>query len=680
MNNQPQISRLKKEIEEKNKKISGYEADKKKSEKNFQNLKAENNQLKNENKNLKDLNEKQKKEITDLKDKIQKNKAEITNYLKSIETLKKLLLDKENNQKKENEEEINKLKQISAKLNIENKQNENNYNKLNEDFQKLQKEKNVKTHQIENLNEKIKKLNDNNKNYENLENKLKKLEENADKSSKYENKNKEEFYDLIIKCNSIMGLKNGWEVAMTEKGKQNYNEHKNTKYTKIGVIGSENRGKSTILSDFSQIELPTGVSIKTEGLSIKYPELDVFKNRKFILLDSAGLETPILKADNIYKTPGDPNEKNEIKGEEKVENGSEEIKPEDKKENVHDLFENKSRDIIQLELFLQNFIIKYSDVLILILGKLTINEQKLLLKVNSHIKNLNRKEPLIVIHNLKEFESRKQVEDYLKDILKKSSTFSLGDNSDINLEKEESEWKPLFEPKTDPKIYHLIYAKKGTDAGDYYNDKAIKYIYKLISLITDKESFDPIECIKNYFSEISETILENPIKKDELVYNSEIINDKKDSENIITKIMLNAQSKEIILKKCLIDELGIVQGNSFNAQYSYYITDKNVFVYVELSGKFPDKKDDIEYADVNIDPQAEGSYYIIKITGRKKNGFENIINCKEASQFNKRQFGEFNIQIKLDKINLSKEYDVKIKNGCVLIEFTIEKTPNKREI
>ena len=30
----------------------------------------------------------------------------------------------------------------------------------------------------------------------------------------------EGFYDLIIKCNSIAGLKNGWEVKMTEKGKK----------------------------------------------------------------------------------------------------------------------------------------------------------------------------------------------------------------------------------------------------------------------------------------------------------------------------------------------------------------------------------------------------------------------------------------------------------------------------
>ena len=499
-----QISKLKKEIEERDKKINSITNEKEQYKADAEKLKSENEELKNNLKN------------------IQINyQSEKSQYQVSIKELKNIISELKKNKKLENEKEIKNLLEK-----IENLQNENQTNK----------------------------------------NKLEKILENADKSSKYENRNKEDFYDLIIKCNSIMGLKSGWEVVMTEKGKKKYDEHKNTKYTKIGVIGSENRGKSTILSDFSKIELPTGVSIKTEGLSIKYPELEEFKNRKFILLDSAGLETPILKADNIAFIPEEQEEKNANKPIGTIEK-NEDIKNGDKKENVHDLFENKSRDIIQLELFLQNFIIKYSDILILILGKLTINEQKLLLKVNSHIKNLNRKEALIVIHNLKEFETRKQVEDYLNEILKKSSTFSLEENFDINLENEESGWKPLFEPKSDPKIYHLIYAKKGTEAGDYYNDKAIKYIYQLISLITDKESFDPIECIKNYFSEISETILENPIGKAELMYNEDLIdkNDEKDCKNKITKIMLKEQKKEIILKKCLIDELGIVQGNSFNA-------------------------------------------------------------------------------------------------------------------
>ena len=86
------------------------------------------------------------------------------------------------------------------------------------------------------------------------------------------------------------------------------------------------------------------------------------------------------------------------------------------------------------------------------------------------------------------------LEDYIKDVLKKSSTFSLEDGDEINLEKEEeSGWKPLFEPKSEPKIYHLIYAKKGSEAGDFYNQKTINFIYKIVSSGTDIESFDPIE-------------------------------------------------------------------------------------------------------------------------------------------------------------------------------------------
>ena len=87
----------------------------------------------------------------------------------------------------------------------------------------------------------------------------------------------------------------------------------------------------------------------------------------------------------------------------------------------------------------------------------------------------------------------------MESILKKSSTFSLKDNDVINLENEESKWKYYFEPKSDPKIYHLIYGKKGTEAGDFYNEKTIKFIYDLISSNPDKESFYPIKFEKEYF-------------------------------------------------------------------------------------------------------------------------------------------------------------------------------------
>lgn len=129
------------------------------------------------------------------------------------------------------------------------------YNKLNNEYEKLQNDRNDKDGQLQKLKEESKEL----ENLHRLKSEIKRINENADKSLKYQDLQKEIFYDLIIKCNSILGLKNGWDITMTEDGKKNYFEYKDIKYTKIGVIGSENRGKSTILSDFSKIELPTGV-------------------------------------------------------------------------------------------------------------------------------------------------------------------------------------------------------------------------------------------------------------------------------------------------------------------------------------------------------------------------------------------------------------------------------------
>ena len=84
--------------------------------------------------------------------------------------------------------------------------------------------------------------------------------------------------------------------------------------------------------------LPSGTSIRTEGLSIKYPELQKFKDRIIALLDYAGLETPALREKEID---------NEISKE---------------------LFKEKSMEKIVTELFLQNDIINNNDILILVVG------------------------------------------------------------------------------------------------------------------------------------------------------------------------------------------------------------------------------------------------------------------------------------------------------------------------
>jgi GTPase SAR1 family protein len=140
--------------------------------------------------------------------------------------------------------------------------------------------------------------------------------------------------------------------------KKKYYEYKGMKIIRIGVIGNSNKGKSFLLSKISKIKLPTGTSIRTEGLSIKYPELEGYTDRKIVLLDSAGLETPVLK-DNEYEII--KNENDNSNDYSIIDNGNQ---SQNLKKDLKEYFKEKSREKLITELFLQNYIIHNSEILI----------------------------------------------------------------------------------------------------------------------------------------------------------------------------------------------------------------------------------------------------------------------------------------------------------------------------
>ena len=57
----------------------------------------------------------------------------------------------------------------------------------------------------------------------------------------------ENFYDVIINIKSVKDISKGWKIKMNERGKKNYEQYKDKKILKIGVIGNSNKGKSYIL-------------------------------------------------------------------------------------------------------------------------------------------------------------------------------------------------------------------------------------------------------------------------------------------------------------------------------------------------------------------------------------------------------------------------------------------------
>ena len=418
-----------------------------------------------------------------------------------------------------------------------------------------------------------------------------------------------DFYDVVVQIDSIKSIKKGWKICMTERGKKNYEKYKNEKIVKIGVVGNANKGKSFLLSKISKMSLPSGMSVKTEGLSIKYPELKDNQNRRIVLLDSAGLETPVLDSG-----------KNNLEGKDK-----------------NEIFKEKCRDKLITELFLQNYIIHNSDILIAVVDILSFSEQKLLLKLKKEIENAKRNQPVIVIHNLKTYTTIEQVDDYIENTLLKSATFKLEKGPIVDTKNTNFKIKYILYEKANektPAIFHLIYANENSKAGSHYNGFTLNFIENSYLSITNHTSYDVIETTKERFIQVSKEILE-----------------KKEKENDITKDSFDERypnyiklkrDKEITLKKCFIDEIGFSNliTNGFEPKYNVFKKDNKIIIRVEAPGNCPMVAEKI----------VQGERFIIRLSGEKK---KDIVPEKlEDNIYNKREIGKFFLDIPLS----SKEY------------------------
>ena len=489
---------------------------------------------------------------------------------------------------------------------------------------------------------------------EELKNKIKELEENIAKEGAKidilekkkewemsENKKFENFYDIIIDINSILKLKIGWNIEMTDNGIIKYNKYKDVNLVTIGVVGNMNKGKSFILSKFSGIKLPVGININTKGLSIKYPEIEQFKNRKYILLDSAGFENPILNFENdkdIYKK----------QEEEAKENG-----------NEQELFREKAKDILITEAFLQNFIITTSDVLLLIVDNLTYTQQKMINKIKTEIRKTRKEKKLFIIHNLKTYRSKNQMINYVENILKKSGTFNLQKHEHITKKNEIEEVEHYTEPeqKGFKGIYHLLFAADGSEAGNIYNPYLIDFIESQCNDVIGRKNFDIINEIKQIFSYNSTFFLNEKIEFNDFLSHEEILK---------YKIFKLEKEKDLSLKRCFIDEIGIQKflGNGFEPQYNFFRNGDILEIRVELPGNVTPK---IEKPKINDE------HTIITISGEKKkdkepkNEKDNIVNT--------RDFGEFNIQIvfRVEDYRIKPQIKEKeIKKGILFLKYDIE--------
>ena len=482
----------------------------------------------------------------------------------------------------------------------------------------------------------------------NLEEMIKNIIDKYEKESKLYTKIKNnfdgkliKFYDVIIDIKSLKDINKGWEIKMDLNGEKRFKEYKDNRALIIGVIGNSNKGKTFLLSKISKIEFPSGTNIKTEGLSIKYAELEKYKNRKIVLLDSAGLETPLLL---------DRKEKEEILNENFSKFTIE----------MNDKLKEKAREKILTKMFLKNFIMYNSDIIIIVVGILTYTEQKLLNRIKEEISKTKLKKIVYIIHNLITYTSKEQVQLYIDNILLNSATFDLIERRDINT-KINSEESPQYFYEKDTQIFHLIFANEGSEAGKYYNNFALEFIEKSYQLITEIRPFDVIKRLKNRFINLSKNLIEkngncNSIYKDDILDDESILKEK--------KFRLKKNNGEIVLKRCFIDELGFsnLRSNGFNPYYNIYKKDNKIILNLEIPGN--------EKIESKIDYQ--GNYNIIIIKGQKKldKEPENV----EDNIYTNREFGEFTIDIplRISEYRLANEEPkFQRKEGITYIEYEL---------
>ena len=453
----------------------------------------------------------------------------------------------------------------------------------------------------------------------------------------YKDVNFIDFYDVIIDIKSIKDINKGWNVKLSKRAEENYEQFMKEPILKFGVIGNSNKGKSFLLSKISKINLPSGTSIRTEGLSVKYPETELHKDRKIALLDSAGLETPVLK--NVQG--------NEIDKE---------------------FFKEKSREKIITELFMQNYIINNSDILIIVVGILTYSEQKLINRIKNeiHRAKLNKKN-IFIIHNLITYTSIEQVENYIKEFLLNSATFNLKEGHNIRTGINQEKGKYFSEENSEYRelnIYHLIFANEGSEAGKFYNYKTLNFIENSYQNITNLDKFDVIATVKDRFLKVSQEIIEK--NENELTID--------DFDNSDKKVIKLKSQKDFALKKCLIDELGFsnLKGNGFDPTYNYYRENEKIIIKIESPG--------ISAVESYISNSDSYPFPIIKIKGIKNRDKkpEKI----EDNIYNSREYGQFSLDIPFrgeDEYYIkNEEPEIEEKHGILLIKYKLEKKLGKK--
>eukprot|EP00118_Oscarella_pearsei_P016588 m.159513 g.159513 ORF g.159513 m.159513 type:complete len:571 (+) comp38767_c0_seq16:5981-7693(+) len=211
---------------------------------------------------------------------------------------------------------------------------------------------------------------------------------------------KSEFlYDVVLKCNPLDLCDDGQWVAEFPGKEISLSNLKGISWSglTVGVLGNFNRGKTWIMSRLVDYQLPgQGMTASTEGLSLKWAAFNnAGSNRGHIVIDTAGINSPIHINDSDAKTTSRETEGQQEGAENKkhVEKGKEDFFFDlegDKKrvESFRAQFQKKVQQSMLYEDFLQTMTLQLSDCIIVVMAETTYLDQGFLHRVLRNWKEL----------------------------------------------------------------------------------------------------------------------------------------------------------------------------------------------------------------------------------------------------------------------------------------------------
>jgi len=277
------------------------------------------------------------------------------------------------------------------------------------------------------------------------------------------------YYDCSIITGKLISLLAGlsWSIDLKEGYLNKFKIRSALNSLKIGVIGFENVGKSYLVGKILDEEVPQGKRTKTKGLSLIYSN----KFDNCTIIDTIGAN-----ASTNHKA---------IRAE---------LEDYFAKHNLtkDEIDEMLEQDDILVEDLIQEFLIKNTEVLLIVVGKIEREERNFI----QRIKDKGGKR-IIIIHNLYDTQTIEEANEIIND--KIINTFNTRTQSFCKKPKDKQN-QYVYRENADDDIEHLPIAQENTEAGNYFNKPAINYLRSVISTTAHTPELDLVQAFSDHLN------------------------------------------------------------------------------------------------------------------------------------------------------------------------------------